>query len=242
MWIGDGFNDGILIKNNTCTGTGSPLFAIGLGNVSDSMVKNNNTEAVNPTMAHIYLGTDPSGNGWAENNIFKGNKIGQSGPAAFQFDGPAVNNIVEKFSGSADRIIDEAYDPPKGILFADFDNWTWWIYAEYYFESLSNWIEDTHKDGDITKPYNYLYEPYFPAAFWWGSRIPRELKLARTDPMLNITVSGITKTIPMPFYYETSDGDEDCWVEHPEWCGGAGSLTPNPVRGPLKNNIIEYND
>jgi len=231
VWIGDGINDGIVIKNNTCSGTGSPLFAIGLGNVLDSVIKNNNTKAVNPSMAHIYIGTDPSGNGWSENNVFKGNSIGKDGNA-YYFDGPAENNLVRGYCGAADRIIDVSYDPPKGIVFIDPDDEDWWIYAEYYFESLSNWMDDTHKDNDLSKPYNYLYEPYSLAAFWWGNQIFKELRLPRTDPMLTITVAGITKTIPMPFYYETSDGQMDLWSE---W---GGTLEPFPVRGPLKNNII----
>ena len=74
------------------------------------------------------------------------------------------------YSGGADKVFDGAYDAPKAILFADFDNSNWWIYAEYYFGDLSDWM-DAYNDGNPAEPFNYLYEPYFAAA-WWFSPVP----------------------------------------------------------------------
>jgi hypothetical protein len=45
---------------------------------------------------------------------------------------------------------------------------------------------------------------------------------------LELTVAGVEITIPMPFYYETSEDEEP----------GGTFLEPDPVRGPLKNNFI----
>ena len=224
-----GINDGAIIEKNRLSGTGSPLFAIGLTSAENTLIRNNNSKAVNPTIAHIYSGADPGGVGWAENNVFKRNKATGNIPT-YYFDGIATNNTVIECHGGPDKVIDIPYDAPKAIVFADFDTWSWWIYAEYYFEDLSMWM-DAYKDGNLAKPYNYLYEPYF-ASDWWLTQSPHEIYLPRTDPMLTLTVDGVTTTIPMPFYYDTSDGQMGLWEE---W---EGSLVINPVRGPLKNNIV----